>query len=213
MSGPANKAPVPSQVRVTLDGQLVGMSQQIRASLPAIRAHLEALVLCQRRILHGLVVDGVTPDLQRPAWSFDTSDNVVAATIRFDELAFQLLRLAREQVGQLRARGEAAVPLVLINEWPGVQRICWNLLPDLKEPLVTLGLLPELGRPTAGPLVAPAAICASQAQELGRIQQEVSGHCAFHDALASSDTLRHRLLPWLAQFHTMLAQLHEVTQA
>ncbi len=98
MRGPANKAPAPSQVRVTLDGQPVEMSQQIRASLPAIRAHLEALVLCQRRILHVLVVDGVTVDLQRPAWSFDTFHHVVAATISFDDLAFQLLLLARQQV-------------------------------------------------------------------------------------------------------------------
>lgn len=213
MSGPANKTPAPSQVRITLDGQPIELSQQIRASLPAIRAHLEALVLCQRRILHAMVVDGVTLNLQRPAWSFDTFHHVVAATISFDDLAFQLLRLAREQVAQLRTRGEAAVLLVLINEWPGVQRIWWNLLPDLKEPLVTLSFLPELGRPTAGPLVAPAATCASQAQELGRIQQEVEGHCAFHDALALSDTLEHRLLPWLAQLDTTLAQLHEVPQA
>ena len=213
MSGPANKAPVPSQVRVTFDGQPVGMYQQIRASVPAIRAHLEALVLCQRRILHGMVVEGVTPDLQRPAWSFDTFHQVVAATISFDDLAFQLLRLARQQVAQLRARAEAAVLLVLIHEWPGVQRIWWDLLPDLKEPLVTLSFLPDLGRPTAGPLDAPAATCAGQAQELGRIQQEVEGHCAFHDTLALSDTLEHRLLPWLTQLLDTLAQLHEVPQA
>lgn len=213
MFGPANKPSPPSQVRVTLDGRPIALAPQLQASLPAIRAHLEALALTHQRILHVLVVDGVTLNLQKPAWPFENFHHVAAATISFDELAFQLLRLAREQVGQLTARAEAAVLLVLINEWPAVQRIWWNLLPDLKEPLVTLSFLPELGLPPASPFAAPTVACARQAEELGRIQQEIEAHSAHHDALAISDTLEQRLLPWLAQLGATLEHLNETPQA
>lgn len=199
MTGPGDKPSAPSQVRVTLDGEILALSPQLRVSLPAIRAHLEALVLCQRRILHEFVVDGVTLNLHRPAWSFESFRHVAATTISFEALMLQLLHLAREQVAQLRARSEAAVLLVLINDWPTVQRIWWNLLPDLKEPLVTLSFIPELGRHPVSPCSVPTETCARQAEELGHIQQEVEGHCAQRNALALSDTLEQRLLPWLDQ--------------
>ncbi len=202
MIGPGKKPSDPSQVRVTLDGQTLALSPQLRVSLPAIRAHLEALVLCQRRILHELVVDGVTLNLHRPAWAFESFQHVAATTISFEALMSQLLHLAREQVAQLRSRSEAAVLLVLINEWPAAQRIWWNLLPDLKEPLVTLSFLPELGHHPVPLGSVPTETCARQAEELGRIQQEVEGHCAQRDALALSDTLEQRLLPWLDQLGT-----------
>lgn len=213
MSGPANTPSTPKQVCVTLDSQPVVLPLQLAGSLPAIRAHLEALALSQQRILHVLVVDGVSLNLQKPAWPLQTFHQIAAASISFPKLRFQLVRLAREQVGQLRARAEAAVLPVLINDWHAVHRIWWNLLPDLKEPLVTLSFLPEPGYPAAPLFSTPTAECARQAEELGHIQQEVAAGFASRDAVAISDTLEQRLLPWLDRLGAALEQPHELPQA
>src|SRR5690348_5439226 len=121
-----------------------------------------------------------------------------------NEMPLQLIKTALQQTTSVKARVQSAVELVLINRNERSQERCWNLATALKEPLLTLSLLPE---DICGPANGRASLMQLrkwQLQQLGYIIQEVDQACHSEDPLILSDTLEKRALAWVNNLHESL---------
>jgi hypothetical protein len=213
MFGPANKRPKPSHLKVTLDGQTVELPLRSRASLAAVRAQLELLALRRERVLYSLVVDGAPVNLAQPCAVRRGFRQVTACSVSFEQRGLQILATATERLEHLCGRVEALALLVVINEPAVAQRLWWEMLPEIKEPLLLLSFLPELvGKFPAGTaILAPPLV--GHVHRLGVILHELDLICARFDTLELSNALDHRLLPWLRQLTQSLKPLHEPAAA
>jgi hypothetical protein len=130
------------EVEITLDGLPVGLPSGCR-SLNAIRCRLETLALERQRILCSLNVDGQPVNLALPLLDQGTCRRVEAGTVALEETPVLLLTKALQQTAHAREYVETALTLVLINDGQVAREVWWNLASVLKEPVLTLSLLPE----------------------------------------------------------------------
>ncbi len=130
------------EVEITLDGLPVGSPSGCR-SLNAIRCRLETLALERQRILCSLNVDGQPVNLALPLINHRGFCRVEAGTVALEETALLLLKKAFQQTDFARECVETALTLVLINDGKVAREVWWNLASALKEPVITLSLLPE----------------------------------------------------------------------
>src|SRR5262245_56546045 len=136
----------PGEIEVRLDGTSVEMPPE-RRSFSAIRSYLESLALQQQRILCSLCVDGEPVTLTQPRMTSKPFARVDGETMSLSEVPIQLIKAAQQQTAAARAKVQSAVALVLINDSVRARELWWNLATALKEPLLTLSLLPDtLGR-------------------------------------------------------------------
>lgn len=183
-------------IEVKLDGVSVEIPPE-RRSFVAIRSYLESLALQQQRILCALNVDGESVNLAQPRLSWKPFTQVEAETMTLSEVPAQLVRAALQQTTAIRSRVQSAVELVLINEISLARELWWNLATALKEPLLTLSLLPDN---TCGPSNGRASLTQLrkwQLEQLGTIIQEVDDASRTEDTAPMSDALENRVLPWL----------------
>ncbi len=184
------------EVEVKLDGVPVEIPAE-RRSFVAIRSYLEALALQQQRILCALNVDGESVNLSHPRIAWKGFSHVEAETMSLNEVPAQLIKAALQQATTLRARVQTAVELVLINDVPQARELWWNLSTILKEPLLTLSLLPDN---ICGPNNGRASLTQLrkwQLEQLGGIIQDIDDASQVDDTALLSDALEKRALPWL----------------
>jgi hypothetical protein len=211
MFGPTNQ-PSQSQVQITLDGKQVEINRQNVFSLPAIRAQLETLALRQRRILFGLTIDGTPVKLSDSLESFGIFRMVSAVTISMNEVGRHMIWLASDQMDKLRVRVENLSLLVMINDDAMAQRLWWELLPDLKAPLMTLNHLPQfLEKTPTAEVMDSLHNFADKTQELRNLLVEIDELCNQHDLFGFSEALEKRLARWLAEMAVHLGRLYEKT--
>src|ERR1035438_695295 len=139
---PFNTPEIRDEVEITLDGLPVGLPSE-RCSLGAIRCHLETLALERHRILYSLSVDGQPVNLALPLLGRGIFCHVEAGTVALEETSLLLLKKAFQQTDLARECVETALTLVLINNGRVAHEVWWNLASCLKEPVITLSLLPE----------------------------------------------------------------------
>jgi hypothetical protein len=190
-------------VEVKLDGTLVAVPAE-RRSFNAIRSYLESLALQQQRILCWLTVDGEPVNLTQPRRSAKQFGHVEAETMDLNEVPAQLIKAALQQTGAVRSRVQSAVEQVLINNRQGARELWWGLSTALKEPLLTLSLLPES---ICGPDNGRASLLQLrkwQLQQLGCVIKDVDDACQSEDTTVLSDALEKRALPWLDNLHESL---------
>ena len=199
-------------ILVMLDGLPVGLPAG-RRSLPAIRSFLETLAMEHQRILCSLSVDGQPANLgQLPASRADFA-RVEAESIELDDMPLQLLKTARQQTAAARSHVESAVALVLINDGQIAREFWWDLARELKEPLLTLSLLPE---DACGPAHSGASLKQLrkwQLQQLAAIIKTVDEACWSDDTMALSNALENRALPWLDKLHELICLWDETVSA
>jgi hypothetical protein len=109
----------------------------------------------------------------------------------------------------LQIRVEAAQWLVLINDWPVVERIWWELAPDFKQPILGLGFIRDLG---LGGMDAKGDLgkrLPAHWRELGAIQRVIEERLEERDPIGLSSALEYRLGPWLTQLAYYLARIDE----
>jgi hypothetical protein len=205
MMGPSHNQEKIPRVKVTLDGQLVTLPSQFWGSITGIRAYLEMLALRQRRLLHTLLVDGVPFNVGITS-RLRSFRSIAASTIGFDQLPLQLLSVAREQVNQLIGRVRSLVLTVVINDWAVAQEIWWKLLPDLKEPLLTLHFFPKI---CAAERKDISQALASHLDKLGQILAKLDHICIRRDQLALSDAFERSITPWLEEVKASLENWHQ----
>jgi hypothetical protein len=208
VQSPANKQPAIPQVQVTLDGRPVELSSRQGRSLKAIRAHLEMLALQRHRVLFSLAVNGSPVNLDESMSPFKTFHKVVARTITFTQLSFQLVTVASDQVNRLHERVEKLALQVMINDWDAAEEVWWELMPDLKDPLITMSFIPptiELlphGEQIGGKAVKKFT------QDLVTILERLEEVVVRQELLELSNALENELLPWLRGVGHCLYRFH-----
>ncbi len=203
---------IPGEVTVKLDGNPIMVPSE-RRSFNAIRSYLECLALQQQRILCWLSVDGESVSLTQQRAPVDQFAQVEGETMCLREVPLQLIKGALHQTAAVRSKVQSAIELVLINDSPQGRELWWTLSTVLKEPLLTLSLLPDS---ICGPDNGRASLIQLrkwQLEQLGRVIQDVDEAGRFEDPVMLSEALEQRALPWLDKLHESLQLWHEAVSS
>ena len=200
------------EIEVILDGMPVGLPQGHR-SLGAIRCHLEALALGRQRILYSLSVDGQPLNLSVPLRGEEMFSRVEAGTVALEEKALLLLKKAYHQAEYAQECVETALTLVLINDGQVAHDVWWNLALVLKEPVLTLSLLPEGACLTSAGHGSATQLRKWQLEQIAAIIQEVDEACSTQETIPLSNALENRVLPWLQNLSSLIRLWHETALA
>jgi len=200
------------KIVITLDGLPVDLPLE-HHSLNAIRCHLETLALERQRILSSLSVDGELANLALPLPNPEIFSRVEAGTASLEEMPLLLLKKAFQQTDDARECVETALTLVLINAGGVAREVWWNLAKKLKDPVLTLSLLPD---DICGPASAGASLTQLrkwQLEQVAAIIRDVEQTCHSEDTIPLSDALERRVLPWLQKLSELIGLWHETTLA
>jgi len=200
--------PLSGEIEVKLDGVAVEVPSE-RRSFSAIRSYLEFLALQQQRILYWISVDGKPAGVMQSNVVVEEFACVEAETIGVAEVPVQLIRGALHQTGAIRARAQTAVDLVLINDGRRGRELWWTLSTALKEPLLTLSLVPDS---ICGPENGRASLIQLrkwQLEQLGCVIQDVDDACKWDDPALLSEAVELRVLTWLDNLHESLRMWNE----
>jgi hypothetical protein len=196
------------EIEVLLDGLPVRVPSG-RRSPSAIRCYLDTLALARQRILHSFTIDGQPADPGRPLATDGTFRRVEGETFELEQLPLQLIKSAKQQCADARKSLESAIVVVLIN-YSDVARECWwDLARKLKEPLLTLSLLPEDLRGGSNSVVSFAQLRRWQLEQLADILKDVDKACWSEDTRVLSNVLENRVVPWLNSLSDSLSLLHD----
>jgi len=199
------------RIEITLDGLPVLPPLEYR-SLPAIRCYLETLALEQQRILCSLSVDNEPVNLALPLVMGKDFYRVTAETVSLEEKSLILLKTALQQADQARTGVETAVTLVLINEVGVARELWWNLAKQLKEPILTLSLLPDNACGPANGRASLTQLRKWQLEQVAAIIKDVDATCQGTDTIPLSNALEKRVLPWLQNLMELITLWHETAQ-
>jgi hypothetical protein len=158
-----------------------------------------------------LAVDGCAVNLTIPLDKISFR-RVDAVTVPLGELPLLLLTTAAQQVNRAQVSVEAALTLVLINNPATARELWWNIASQLKDPVVTLSLMPEN---------LCLAWCGTTFHKLRRWQLEqiavvvckVDRACESQDNIQLSDALEKQVLPWLDKLAEHIRLWLDATQA
>ena len=201
-----------SAVEVKLDGLPLEIPAE-RQTLGGICSYLESVALHQQRILCSLAVDGTPINLTQPPAETAPFASIVAETMGLHDVPSQLIKAALLQTISLRDRVQSAVSVVLINDRKHALELWWGLSLALKEPLLTLSLLPDAiysGGAGQAPLTQ---LRKWQLEQLGAVIQDVNCACEWDNTTVLSDVLETRVLPWLDKLQSSLNLWHETMLA
>jgi len=206
--------PAPKALEVLLDGQPIKLPAE-RCSISAIRTYLETLAMESERVLCAFSVDGRPEKLSQACLNSEKAafSRVEGTTVSLAEIPLRMLETALTETAQARIAVQNAVTLVLINDGIVARELWWNLARQLKEPLLTLSLLPET-------IYQSPAGCASllqmrkwQLQQLAAIMKEVDEACWSADPALLSNALENHVLPWLSKLHQLILLWRETALA
>ena len=200
------------EIQVILDGLPVELPSN-RRSLAAIRCYLETLAMKHQRLLYSLIVDDQLINLAQLPANLRAFTHVEAESIELDAMPLQLIKNARQQTMSVRDHVESAVALVLINDRRLALEYWWNLARMLKEPLLTLSLLPDNLCGPANGSASPTQLRKWQLQQLATIIRSVDDACESDDTIKLSNALENRVLPWLDKLHELICLWEETASA
>ena len=203
---------VRERIQITLDGLPVLPPLEYR-SLPAIRCYLETLALEKQRILCSLRVDDEPINLSLPLVMGKKFYRVAAETIPLEERSLLLLKTALQQTDQARTCVETAITLVLINDGCVARELWWNLAKQLKEPVLTLSLLPDDACGPANGRASLTQLRKWQLEQVAAIIKDVDAACQAPDTIPLSNALENRVLPWLQNLTELITLWHETAQS
>ncbi len=211
-SGPFEWLNARVKTTVLLDGSPVTMPAQ-SASLNAIRCYLETLALEQQRVLCALKVDGRHANLALPLPHHGLALRVEAESVALAESHLLVIQTARQQVQHVRECVETAIPLVLINPRHIARELWWNLACQLKEPVLTLSLLPDHLCGSASGSASLKQLRQWQLEQVAGMLRDVDQICQTGDTLQLSDALETRVLPWLQKLGELIHLWHDTVMA
>jgi hypothetical protein len=198
-------------IPVTLDSKPVVLPAG-RHSLDAIRAYLETLALAEQRVLAAFAVNGSAVSLALPLVHRGALSRVDAESILLEELPLLLLTTAGQQADQARESVESALTLVLINPPATARELWWKIACQLKEPVLTLSLMPEdLCQNCCGTTFYK--LRRWQLEQIAAIVRQVDGACDSKDNIRLSDALEKIVLPWVQNLTENIRLWHDATLA
>jgi hypothetical protein len=198
-------------VQVLLDGTPVTMPPGNR-SLSGIRSYLEALALEQQRVLCSFTVDGEALSPETDPVEVPSYSRIEGATFDLEEWPLELVCTAREQARQALHQVQSGVVLVLINNGQLAREWLWSLTKLLKEPLLTLNLLPEKLWGRSYNNVSVTRLRKWQLQQLGGIIRELDQAAWEDDSQMLAQALETRALPWLENLLAFFDLWYETLQ-
>lgn len=208
MQGSANKQPAVPKVQITLDGQPVALSLKQGRSLHAIRCHLERVALKRQRVLFSLTINGTPVSLGESLSPFKRFHKIAARTIGFDQLGFQLVAVAADQVNSIHERVERLALQIMINDWSKAEKLWWDLMPELKDPLLTLSFVPPSVEMLPHGHEIGAKALKRFTMDLVKIFEDIDEILTRKELIELSDALENRLLPWLRGLGHCLYRFH-----
>ena len=200
------------EIEITLDGLTVRLPSG-RRSLNAIRCYLETLALEKQRVLCSLSVDGEPVNISLPLIHQEAFCRIEAETVALDETSILLLKRALQQVEHAQECVETAITLVLINDVHVARELWWNLARQLKEPVLTLSLLPDNTCGQANGRASLTQLRKWQLEQVAAIIKDVDKVCCSKNTIPLSDTLENRVLPWLQELSEFISLWHETVMA
>ena len=211
-----NRFPQPNQSHVestiSLDGQPVTLPLDKKSPLNFVRCHIEALALTQQRILSRFIIDGQTCNLAFPLPAKKTFHRIEAESIPLEEGQILILKTAWQQTHWLQENVEKMLTWVLINKISVARSLWWDLAWQLKEPVLTLSLLPD--HPSSNTTTSTfKQLRKWQLEQIGTIIQEVNQVCEGPDTIPLSNVLETRVLPWLNKLSDLIQLWHETVMA
>lgn len=204
--------PPTESFEILLDGRPITLPGAPR-SLSGIRTYLEMLALENERVLCALSVDGRPAKyVQSPRENFSFT-RIEAQTVALTEMPLRMLETALQETAQARAAVASAITLVLINDSKLARELWWDLARQLKEPLLTLSLLPETIYQPAPGGASLRQVRTWQLQQLAIIIRDVdaAGWAATPDSLSTA--LEQRALPWLDKLHELIQLWYQTVLA
>lgn len=194
---------VREDVEILLDGSPVKLPPG-RRSLNGIQSYLETLALERQRVLCHLTIDGLPTNLCRPAMNKRNFARVEARTFELDDMPLQLIRTALEQTVEAQSEVHSAIAVVQVKDGIVAREFWWNLARQLKQPLLTLTLMPEklCGYTYGG--VSPTQLRKWQLQQLGMIMKDIDEACWAADPRVLANALERRVLRWLESLQASL---------
>jgi hypothetical protein len=198
------------EILVTLDCETVVLPPG-RASLSSIRSFLETEALANQRVLAEITVDGCPVDLSLPLEN-SPFRRIDAVTVPLDDLPLLLLATATHQVNRARESVTAALTLVLINHPSKARELWWNLAAQIKEPVLTLSLMPEqLCQTWCGTNFRK--LRRWQLEQIAQIVLRVDESCQSSETICLSDALEKMVLPWLDKLAEHIRLWYDATSA
>ena len=200
------------QIAVYLDGLPVEIPAG-RNSPNSIRCFLETLALENQRVLCALNIDGRPANLAHPLPRFGKFFRIDAESVALEESVLLLLKTAFQQTSHARECVETGLTLVLINDAQMARELWWNLACLLKEPVLTLSLLPDhlCGQTNGG--ASLKQLRKWQLEQVAAIIRYVDRACQTGDTIQISDALENRVLPWLVKLGELIQLWHETALA
>ena len=203
------------KIRVEIETVLDGLPVKLpsgRRSLNGIRCYLETLALEKQRILCSLSVDGESVNLSLPFIPQKTFSRIEAGTIALKETPILILKRALQQAEYARECVETAITLVLINDVYVARELWWNLARRLKEPVLTLSLLPDACEQAEG-RASLTQLRKWQLEQVAAIIKDVDRICCSKDTIPLSNALENRVLPWLQELSGIINLWHDTMMA
>lgn len=201
-------------LEVLLDGHPIQLPTE-RRSLSAIRTYLETLALESERVLCAFSVDG-RPEKNSPGCLNAEKiafSRIEGTTVGLNEIPLRMMETALTETAAARISVQNAVALVLINDGIVARELWWDLARKLKEPLLTLSLLPETIYQTPNGSASLTQMRKWQLQQLAEIMKHVDEACWSTDPAALSNALENRALPWLGKLHQTILLWRETLLA
>jgi len=194
--------------QIVLDGEPV-VVPPLRRSLAAIRSFLETKALEQQRVLCAFVVDGQPVSATDCLQARTGFAKIEGKSIDLSQLPLQLITMARNQIAKVRDQISSAVISVLINDSRLGREHWWDLARDLKQPLLTLSLMPSSACGSSSGGASLMQLRKWQLQQLATIIKDVDETCWSVDPTSLSNALERRVLPWLDGLRATLDLWHE----
>jgi hypothetical protein len=160
-----------------------------------------------------LNIDGQPVNLALPLRDQEVFCRVEAGTVALEETALLLLKKAYQQTDYARECVETALTLVLINDGRVAREVWWNLVSALKEPVLTLSLLPENICQPSDNRTSLTQLRKWQLEQIAAVIRDVDEACHSEDTIPLSNALENRVLPWLQSLSELICLWHETVLA
>jgi hypothetical protein len=183
-------------LQVLLDGSPVEIPAG-RCSLGAIRSHLETLALEKHRVLWSFNVAGAATRTADSSHHREPSCRVEGQTFELDDVPIRIVRIALEQTADAREELDSVIAISLADQDGVACELWWKLARQLKQPLLTLSLLPEDLFGTSNGTVSILQLRRWQLEQLGAILREVNEACWSRDQNKLPNALQNLALGWL----------------
>ncbi len=138
---------------------------------------------------------------------------IEAGTASLKERSVLLLKTAMQQVEMARECVETAITLVLINDGCVARELWWDLARQLKEPVLTLSLLPDDACGAGHGGASLTQLRKWQLEQVATIIKGVDEACHAEDTIPLSNALENRVLPWLRNLSELISLWHDTATA